>query len=138
MAGYHDSRVNPTAAHLPGLVIYRFDGPLFFANANTFRDDLRRFAEATPPPRWIVVTAEPITDVDTTAADMLVELDLWLNARGINLVFAEMKDPVKTKIERYELTDTIDPNHFFPTIGSAVRAYRDMTGLDWPDRDLPD
>lgn len=138
LKGYHDIRRYPAADALPGLVLYRFDGPLIFANANTFRDDLRRFAEVTPPPRWIVVTAEPITDVDTTAADMLVELDLWLNARGINLVFAEMKDPVKTKIERYELTDTIDPNHFFPTIGSAVRAYRDITGLDWPDRDLPD
>lgn len=138
LKGYHDIRSYPAADALPGLVLYRFDGPLIFANANTFRDDLRRFAEASPPPRWIVVTAEPITDVDTTAADMLVELDLWLNARGINLVFAEMKDPVKAKIERYELTDTIDPNHFYPTIGSAVRAYRDMTGLDWPDRDLPD
>ena len=95
-------------------MLYRFNGPLIFANANTFRDDLRRFAEATPRPRWIVVTAEPITDVDTTAADMLVELDLWLNARDVNLVFAELKDPVRAKIDRYELTDTIDPSTSSP------------------------
>ena len=114
MKGYHDTRSYPEADLLPGLVLYRFNGPLIFANANTFRDDLRRFAESDPPPTWIVVTAEPITDVDTTAADMLVELDLWLNARGVNLVFAELKDPVKAKIDRYELTDTIDPTHFFP------------------------
>ncbi|HEY7815295.1 MAG TPA: SulP family inorganic anion transporter, partial [Nakamurella sp.] len=139
LKGYHDTRSYPEADLLPGLVLYRFNGPLIFANANTFRDDLRRFAESDPPPTWIVVTAEPITDVDTTAADMLFELDLWLNARGINLIFAELKDPVKDKIIRYELTDAIDPTHFFPTIGSAVRAYRELTGARWPrpDADPP-
>ena len=60
------------------------------------------------------MASEPITDVDTTAADMLEDLDEWLNARNISLVFAEMKNPVRTKIERYELTRTIDPRHFFP------------------------
>ena len=77
---------------------------------------------------WIIVAAEPITDVDTTAADMLHELDEWLNARGINLVIAEMKDPVRRKIDRYELTRTIDPAHFFPTIRAATKAFRDETG----------
>ena len=76
-----------------------------------------------PRPRWIVVASEPITDVDTTAADMLEDLDEALNAQGISLVFAEMKDPVRAKIERYELTRTIDPTHFFPTIESAVAAF---------------
>jgi MFS superfamily sulfate permease-like transporter len=135
LKGYHDVRRYPDAEQLPGLVLYRFSGPLIFANANTFRDDLRRFVETAPAPRWIVVTAEPITDVDTTGADMLVELDLWLNARDINLVFAELKDPVRAKIDRYELTDTIDPTHFFPTIGSAVHAYRELTGTRWPEPD---
>ena len=78
---------------------------------------------ADPPPRWIVVAAEPITDVDTTAADMLEDLDESLNRQGISLVFAEMKDPVRAKIERYELTRTIDPMHFFPTIESALVAF---------------
>lgn len=137
LKGYHDTDSYPSAAHLPGLILYRFSGPLIFANANTFRDDLRRFAEASPPPKWIVVTAEPITDVDTTAADMLADLDTWLNARGINMVFAEVKDPVKAKIDRYELTATIEPAHFFPTIGAAVHAYREQTGLDWPSAEPP-
>src|SRR5205085_143747 len=82
-------------------------------------------------PRWIVVAAEPMTDVDTTAADMLADLDVELNAAGISLVFAEMKTPVQTKIERYELTRTIDPAHFFPTVDDAVHAYRERTGTHW-------
>ena len=93
-----------TRSTLPGLVIYRFDAPLFFANAKTFRDEVMHLARAEPAPRWIVVAAEPITDVDTTAADVLLELDQWLDERGQTLVFAEMKDPVRRKIERYGLT----------------------------------
>jgi high affinity sulfate transporter 1 len=125
--GYHDTRGHPDAMRLPGLVIYRFDGPLFFANATTFRDQIRRLAAGDPRPTWIVIAAEPMTDVDTTAADMLAELDEALNAEGISLVFAELKDPVRDKIERYGLTRTIDPGHFFPTIESAVAAYQRQT-----------
>jgi high affinity sulfate transporter 1 len=129
--GYHDVRSYPDAEQLPGCVLFRFDAPLFFANARTFRDQVRRLARSEPPPAWIVVAAEPITDVDTTAADMLEDLDEGLNAKGISLVFAEMKDPVRQKIERYELTRTIDPAHFFPTVGAAVAAFREQFGADW-------
>jgi len=132
LEGYHDVHTHPEAQHLPGLVIYRFDGPLFFANAKTFRDEVRRLARADPPPRWIVIAAEPVTDVDTTASDILEDLDEELNAQGISLVFAELKDPVRAKIERYGLTRTIDPRHFFPTIESAVAAFRQETGTEWP------
>jgi high affinity sulfate transporter 1 len=132
LAGYHDIHSYPEASQLPGLVIYRFDAPLFFANAKTFRDEVRRLAAAQPPPQWIVIAAEPVTDVDTTAADMLEDLDEALNAQGISLVFAELKDPVRRKIERYGLTRTIDPAHFFPTIGAAVKAYREETGTQRP------
>ena len=129
--GYHDVRSYPDAEQLPGCVLFRFDAPLFFANARTFREQVRRLARSEPPPRWIVVAAEPITDVDTTAADMLEDLDEALNARGISLVFAELKDPVRQKIERYELTRTIDPAHFFPTVDAAVAAFRGQFGADW-------
>jgi MFS superfamily sulfate permease-like transporter len=112
-------------------VIYRFDGPLFFANATTFRDEIRRLAKAEPKPTWILIAAEPVTDVDTTAADVLTELDEALNAQGISLVFAELKDPVRRKIECYGLTRTIDPQHFFPTIGAAIAAFRAETGAHW-------
>jgi MFS superfamily sulfate permease-like transporter len=131
LPGFHDVRSYPQAERLPGCVTFRFDAPLFFANARTFREQIRALAAADPPPSWIVVAAEPITDVDTTAADMLRELDEALNARGTSLVFAEMKDPVRRKIERYELTDTIDPNHFFPTIREALEAFRRRTGAEW-------
>jgi high affinity sulfate transporter 1 len=132
LAGYHDIHSYPDASQLPGLVIYRFDAPLFFANAKTFRDKVRRFAAADPAPRWIVIAAEPVTDVDTTASDVLEDLDEELNSRGISLVFAELKDPVRRKIERYGLTRTIEPRHFFPTVGAAVKAFRQETGTEWP------
>src|SRR6478609_3211468 len=131
ISGYHDTEVHPDAALLPGLVIYRFDSPLFFANANTFRDTVLRLGDAEPRSEWILVAAEPITDIDTTAADMLKDLDRKLNAAGISLVFAEMKTPVRRRVERYELTDTIDPDHFFDTINEAVHAYQSRAGADW-------
>ena len=131
LAGYHDVHSYPQAEHLPGLVIYRFDGPLFFANAKTFREEVRRMARADPPPTWILIAAEPMTDVDTTASDVLEDLDEALNDQGISLVFAELKDPVRRKIERYGLTRTINPQHFFPTIEDAVAAFRQETGADW-------
>ena len=71
LPGYHDVSSYPEAEVLPGLVIFRFDAPLFFANTRTFREQILRLAAADPAPVWILVAAEPITDVDTTAADML-------------------------------------------------------------------
>jgi high affinity sulfate transporter 1 len=129
--GYHDVRSYPGAEQLSRCVIFRFDAPLFFANAGTFRDRIRALARSEPAPMWIIVAAEPLTDVDTTAADMLEDLDEALNAQGISLVFAEMKDPVRRKIERYELTRTIDPAHFFPTLDAAIAAFRNASGADW-------
>ena len=135
LEGYHDVHSYPEAQHLPGLVIYRFDAPLFFANAKTFRDEVRRLANTEPKPKWIVIAAEPVTDVDTTASDVLEELDEMLNAQGISLVFAELKDPARDKIERYGLTRTIDPRHFYPTIESAVTAFRQETRAEWTAAD---
>jgi MFS superfamily sulfate permease-like transporter len=135
LAGYHDVHSYPDARHLPGLEIMRFDAPLIFANAKTFRNEVRALAGADPPPRWIVIAAEPVTDVDTTAADMLEELDEALNGAGISLVFAELKDPVRRKIERYGLDHTIDPAHYFPTVDDAVAAYCQQTGAEWASRD---
>jgi high affinity sulfate transporter 1 len=129
--GYHDVRTHPEARVLPGFVLFRFDAPLFFANAKTFRDDITNLAAATPPPRWIVVGAEPITDVDVTAADILEDLGEALAERGITLVFAELHEPVRRKLERLSLARTVDASHYFPTIDAAVTAYRAQTGADW-------
>ena len=133
--GYHDVRSYPHAERLPGCVIFRFDAPLFFANARTFREQVRALARAEPAPSWIVVAAEPITDVDTTAADMLHDLDVALNEDGVHLVFAELKDPVRRKIDRYELTETIDSSHFFPTLEAAITAFQAESGAQWRPAD---
>ena len=137
LEGYHDVRSYPDARHMPGLVIFRFDGPLFFANAKAFRDQVRRLASAEPKPRWILIAAEPMTDVDTTASDVLEDLDEALNADGVSLAFAELKDPVRRKIERYGLTRTIDPRRYFPTIHTAITAYRQETGAEWATTEHP-
>jgi len=131
MTGLHDRRLHPEAEELAGLTIFRFDAPLLFANARTFRDQIRHLARQQPPPTWILVAAEPITDVDTTAADMLIDLDEELNAAGTSLVFAELKEPVRAKLERYELIGPLNPLHFYPTLDEAVEAYREQTGADW-------
>ncbi len=131
LAGFHDSRSYPDAQFLPGLVVLRFDAPLFFANAKSFRDEVLRCARADPPPRRVVIAAEPVTDVDTTAADVLEELDAALQDRGIVLAFAELKDPVRRKIERYGLTRTFAPERFHPTLEAAVAAFRDESGAEW-------
>ena len=131
LPGQHDRGLHPDAQTLPGLVIFRFDAPLFFANARTFRDQIRRLAATDPRPRWIVIAAEPISDVDTTAADMLADLDQELNATGTFLVFAELMDPVRTKLERYALIGQLDPNHFFSTLDAAIDTFRREAGTDW-------
>jgi high affinity sulfate transporter 1 len=125
--GFHDVSRYPRAEQVPGLVILRWDAPLFFANSILFRDRVRGLVASThPTPRWVVIAAEPITDIDTTAADMLVNLDEGLNAEDIHLVFAELKDPVREKLERYSIYETMDPEHFYPTVKAAVRAFREL------------
>ena len=124
VAGYHDVTRYSDAEQIPGLLILRWDAPLFFANANLFRDMVRqRLAETTPTPRFVLLAAEAITDVDTTAAEVLADLDEELNADDVHLAFAELKDPVKDTIERYGLLETIDRRRFFPTIEVAVAAF---------------
>lgn len=126
LRGYHDLSRNPEGERIPGLVIVRFDAPLFFANGGLFDDFVRSRVEAAGPGvRTVVLAAEPITDIDTTAVDELVELDDWLAARGIRLVIAEMKDPVIDVLRDYGLMGRFTPDRFAPTVGAAVD---DITG----------
>ena len=121
---YHDISRHPEARLIPGLVLFRWNAPLFFANAEIFREQvLRAIAQAPTPTKWVVVTAEPITDVDTTAAEMLAELDNSLHDAGMDLCFAEMKGPVKDMLKRYGLFNRLGVNNFFPTIEQAVERY---------------
>jgi MFS superfamily sulfate permease-like transporter len=132
--GYHDTVRHPDAALVPGLVLYRFDAPLFFANAGVFHERVMRAVEAAPQPvRRVVVAAEPITDVDTTAADMLLELARELEEAGIELGFAELKGPAKDKLEAYGLLERIGPNFFYSTVGAAVHDYVEGHGVAWRD-----
>jgi MFS superfamily sulfate permease-like transporter len=132
--GYHDTTRHPEARQIPGLIIYRFDSPLFFANADHFRDHIHNLvAYANPPARWVVVAAEPITDIDTTAAEMLVTLDEELSAADVQLAFAELKGHVRDRLRAYGVADRFTDDRFFPTLGTTVRAYLAATGVEWSD-----
>ena len=138
--GYHDLTFYPEARQVPGLLLYRFDAPLFFANADVFRARLReRIKDAGQPIRWVVVAAEPITDVDTTAASMLDDLVEELDGREITLAFAELKDPVRERLRRYGALERVPDAHIFPTVGTAVSGYLHETGQAWHDwEEMPD
>ena len=134
--GYHDVTRYPDARIIPGLVLFRWDAPLFFANAELFRDHALDAVAASPTPvRWLVVSAEPVTSVDVTAADVLEELDHTLRDAGIELCFAEMKDPVKDKLKRFGLFSTLGEQRFFATLGQAVSDYLKATQVPWVDWD---
>ena len=106
-------------------MLFRWDAPLFFANAEYFSEQVRAAVDASPSPvRRVVVAAEPITSVDVTSADALSDLDSTLKAAGIDLYFAELKDPVKDKLKRFGLFAHFGENCFPPTVESAVRSYQ--------------
>jgi len=136
--GYHDISRYPEARLIPGLVLFRWDAPLFFANAELFNNRiLDAVADSPTPVRWLVVAAEPVTSVDVTAADIVCELDDTLHAAGIEMCFAEMKDPVKDKLKRFGLFARFGQENFFATLGEAVNAYlaaHPVEWVDWEDR----
>jgi high affinity sulfate transporter 1 len=132
--GYHDITRYPDARRIPGLVLFRWDAPLFFANAEFFKERaLDAVATSPTPVRWLVVAAEPVTSVDVTACDMVAELDEALHARGMELCLAELKDPVKDKLKRFGLFAQLGENYFFPTIGAAVSRYLEINNVEWAD-----
>ena len=134
LKGYHDIARHPEARVIPGLVLFRWDAPLFFANAELFHERALDAVAASPTlVRWLVVAAEPVTSVDVTAADVLAELDQTLHAAGIELCFAEMKGPVKDKLKRFGLFARLGQEAFFPTVGAAVGRYLKTHKVDWVD-----
>jgi MFS superfamily sulfate permease-like transporter len=134
--GYHDVTRYPGARVLPGLVVLRWDAPLFFANAEFFHDRAREVVANAPfPVHWLVVAAEPVTSVDVSAADVLCELDDELREANVQLYFAEMKDPVKDKLRRFQLYARFE-SRFFTTLTEAVGSYRKAFPGDWTARDI--
>ena len=139
LRGYHDLSRYPEGERLPGIVIVRFDAPLFFANGAIFDDYVRSRVEAAGPGvTAVILAAEPITDIDTTAMDELIELDDYLAKHGIRLILAEMKDPVVDVLRRYGLTERFTPDRFASTVGAAVDELTgtlrgDLDGTKWDD-----
>lgn len=128
--GFHDISRHPGARQVPGLVLFRWDAPLFFANAELFHQRVIDAVARSPTPvRRVVVAAEPVTSIDVTSADMLAELQRVLEERGVELRFAEIKDPVKDKLRRFEILDRFGP--LSPTIGAAVDGYLADYQVDW-------
>lgn len=132
--GYHDISRYPESRQIPGLVLFRWDAPLFFANAELFRDRVMMAVESSPNQvNWLVVGAEPVTSIDVTSADTLDELDHTLATSGIRLCIAEMKDPVKDKLKRFGLFSQFGEERFFATLGEAVSCYLKAHAVDWVD-----
>ena len=138
MRGYHDTERYPHARRIPGLVLFRWDAPLFFANAELFQNRVLDAVAASPTPvRWVVIAAEPVTGIDVTAGDTLSELNDTLRAADIELRFAEMKDPVKDQLKRFGLFARFGETTFAATVDEAVDAYvaaHDVDWVDWRDR----
>ena len=118
---YRDIRVHPEAETLPGLVIFRFDGPIIFANVGSFAGEVRRLvAEASEPVRAILVPAHQINDIDSTGADQIGKLAGELEAKGIITAFAEVKSALREAMQRSGLEERIGANHFYASIEEGV------------------
>jgi high affinity sulfate transporter 1 len=117
--GWHNIRRYPEAVLVPRVVVYRWDAALFFANAGSFREEIRRIVREYNP-AWVVLQCEAITDIDVTASEMLKELDDELNAAGIHLAFVEMRSRLEDLVMRYGLFETLDRGHFYHTLDAAL------------------
>ena len=130
--GYHDITRYPEARLVPGLVLFRWDAPLFFANAELFQECVLKAVASSPTPvKRIVIAAEPVTSVDVTSVDAITELFATLHAAQIELQFAEMKDPVKDKLKRFEVLELLGPKVFHPTVSAAVEDYLEQYDVEW-------
>ncbi|MCP4084549.1 MAG: SulP family inorganic anion transporter [Actinomycetia bacterium] len=134
LKGYHDRARDPVADVIPGLLIYRFDAPLFFANAEPFRDRILELVDGSGRRvDWLILAAEPVTGIDSTAAEMLDDLIDELDERNVTLAIAELKGPARDRLRRMGLRARIGEDRLFPTLGTAIRTYLGETGTDWTD-----
>lgn len=124
LAGMHDIDDYPEAEQIPGLVVYRYDAPLFFANADNFvRRALEAVDEADPPARWLLVNAEANVEVDLTAVDVLRMLDQELKARGVQLALAHVKQDMRDDLEKAGFLEVVSDEFIFPTLPTSVEGY---------------
>jgi len=122
--GWHSIDAHDGAREHPGMVVYRWEAPLFFANAGAFRRQIRHLVHERSP-RWVVVQCEAVTDVDLTAAAMLQQLDNELNAQGVHMAFVEMRSRLQDLVKHYGLLETLDRDHFYASLDDALEAIRE-------------
>ncbi|MFF5361971.1 SulP family inorganic anion transporter [Streptomyces scabiei] len=128
LAGMHDVDDHPTARTIPGLLVYRYDSPLFFANAEDFlRRALAAVDDQTDEVHWFVLNTEANVEVDITALDAVDELRRELARRGIVFALARVKQDLLDDLKAYGLLDSVGTEHIFPTLPTAVAAYRDRS-----------
>jgi len=134
--GYHDVKRHPEGRFVPGLVLFRWDAQLFFANAEIFHQQVQKAVDQSATPvHWVIVAADAISDIDITAADSLMDLHQELAQRQVQLHFAGLKGPVKDRLAGYGLQALLDPERLAPTLGRAVNVYRETHVVDWKDWD---
>lgn len=134
--GYHDAQRHPEGRHVPGLVIFRWDAQLFFANAEIFKSQVLAAVDQAPTPtRVLVVAADAMSGIDITAADVLADLSEKLEEQQIQLWFAGLKGPVKDQLKHYGVIPGLTAESFLPTVGRAVNVYRETHAVDWKDWD---
>ena len=121
MGGWHNVSRYPSAREVPGIVVYRWEAPLFFANCAAFRTQIRELVKARQP-SWVVVQCQAITDIDVSAAKMLEQLDQELNASGIHMAFVELRARLQELVLRYGLFETLDRDRFYPSIETGLAA----------------
>jgi high affinity sulfate transporter 1 len=117
--GWHSVTDGDPGDQHPGVVVFRWEAPLFFANSGIFAHQVRELVHERRP-AWVVLQCEAITDIDVTAAGMLKRLDEEMNARGVHLAFVELRSRLSTLVHDYGLHDTLDRDHFYVTIEDAL------------------
>ena len=129
LAGLHDIDDYPDATTEPGLIVYRYDAPLFFANAEDFRNRVLAAVTAERAPvEWVVLNMEANVEIDLSATDMLEDLRSHLESRGIVLALARVKQDLALYLHRTGLDERIGADYIFPTLPTALEAFRARTG----------
>jgi len=119
VGGWHSEQTYPDGDEVPGIVVFRWEAPLFFANSGQFRDQIRALVRERRP-SFVVLQCEAVTDIDVTAAEVLKDLDTELNAKGVHLAFVELRDRLQDLVVTYGLDSTLDQEHFYPSIDVAI------------------
>jgi high affinity sulfate transporter 1 len=123
IGGWHNVRRYPEAREVPGVIVFRWEAPLFFANCSAFRTQVRKLVRSQDP-SWVVVQCEAITDIDVSAAKMLEDLDRELNDTGVHMAFVEMRMRLQELVRSYGLFETVDRDRFYPTLETALQDLR--------------